>query len=352
MMLRLFVSSRNKILASVLRSQKCTFLTNTYGCPDSWASRFDSPLLKKVNLEEFYNSLDQNFGSKGVISAIDVDIYANSIKSSTYLDELRDLLHKLRLSADTGNTLESTHHATIRNYIDYGNIEDLVNILKDPLNYGVFLDDFTANILLDKLLTSGDFEKAATVATQVMLQEDYSNEITCSLCQYACYKYILMYVPNESEPVPAPKKIEEVKIRIKFLRNPYFDDHFHITDLYKLSGKTLAWLSADKGDNLNVNLEILGWLIYNKYEHLVTSCEQLAKMPNLKIYKETISLLERESNKEQNEENKQKILECLTILKSMNVATDSLEDLIKINIENSINKRQNKDVSTLEQVCF
>ncbi|CAH2268154.1 jg8161 [Pararge aegeria aegeria] len=81
---------------------KCTFLTNEYKCDEAWNVQISSPILSKVNLNDFYNILDQNFLSKGVISAIDVDIFANAVRDPAYLDELKDLLHKLRLSAETG----------------------------------------------------------------------------------------------------------------------------------------------------------------------------------------------------------------------------------------------------------
>ncbi|KAI5641993.1 mitochondrial 28S ribosomal protein s27 domain-containing protein [Phthorimaea operculella] len=215
-MLRSFrrIPVRNSYLSIYI--QKQTFLTNDYKCTDAWNAQTSSPILTKVNLNDFYNILDQNFSSKGVISAIDVDIFANAVKDSVYLEELKDLLHKLRKSAETGNTLESTHHATIRNFIEFGHVEELLDILKDPLNFGVFLDDYAANILLDKLITDGDYEKAACVASLVVLQEEYTNEITCALCQYACYKFITNYSPPAAEPAPEEKKkkVEELKIQI------------------------------------------------------------------------------------------------------------------------------------------
>lgn len=348
-MLRSIITQSKKFIFPVY-TQKHTFLTNSYSCPEVWNSRFTSPILSKVKLDEFYTLLDQNYTSKGVISAVDVDIYANSIRDGHHLQELKDLIYKLRLSADTGNTLESTHHATIRNFLDHGDMQDLVEIVKDPLNYGIFMDDFTANLALDKLLNCNDFDKAVIVASQVMLQEDYSNEITCSLSQYACYKYISMYVPPEPEP-PATNtkiKVEEVKIRIKFLRNPYFDDHFDIKDPYLLAGKTLAWISEVNNGSLNLNLELLGWCVYKKYEKLVERSIQIAKLSDVKIYKEVIDLLQREKSKD--EKAISAIDKCLSNLNSLKIAEDAFEDALKFNIENAINMRQTNDIKQLEEM--
>lgn len=334
----------------VLLTPKQTFLTNSYSCTETWNSRLSSPIIKSINLEDFYNSLDQTHSSKGVISAIDVDIFANSIKDNSYLEELRDLLHKLRLSADTQNTLGSTHYATIRNYLEHGNLDDLVDIVKDHLNYGIFLNDFSANIILDKLINLKEYEKAAIVAGQVMLQEDFSHDVTCSLCQYACYKYVLQYEPPAPAPPPSGK-VEEVKIRVGFLRNPYFDDHFDITDVYQLSGKTLAWISEIKHDNLNVNLELLGWLAYQKYNELLACCDKMKNTDNVKIYKETIEIVKREASRENIELEAANVLEkCLTILSNLSINEQPLEEALKINIENAINKKQSKDISEHQKV--
>ncbi|XP_047989412.1 uncharacterized protein LOC125228779 [Leguminivora glycinivorella] len=328
--------------------QKHTFLTNDYQCNGAWSAQVSASVLSKVNLHDFFNTVDQNYSTKGVISAIDVDVFANSIKEPVYLDELKELLHKLRLSAETGNTLESTHHATIRNYIEFGNIEDLVKILQDPLNFGVFLDAYTANILLNKLITAQNYEQAANVASLVMLQEDFSNEITCTLCQYACYKYISGYIPPEpTPPEEKPKKVEEVKIRIKYLRNPYFDDHFDIKDTLIASGKTLAWISEKSSDNLNNNLQIIGLLVYKKYDKLLALCEKLSKS-SFKAYAEVLEVLKKGS--ETDAEAKPTLEQCISVLSSVGTVETSLEDSLKIAIENAINKNQNKDIASQEQL--
>lgn len=333
---------------------KQTFLTNEYKCIEAWNSQTSSPLLTKVNLHDFYNILDQNYSSKGVISAIDVDVFANAVKDPAYLDELKDLLHKLRLSAETGNTLESTNHATIRNFIEFGNLQDLVQILKDPLNFGLFLDFYTANILLDKLITSENYELGANVASLIMLQEDYSNEITNTLCQYASYKYLSEHKVSPQEQPPQEeknKKIEEIKIRVKFLRNPYFDDHFDITDLQLLSGKTLAWISRSSNDNVNCNLQLIGWLFYKKYDEMLSLCENLVATKTFKVYTELIDFIKRES--EHAEENTKKYLaKTIEILSKTPLADIKLEESIKILVENAINKIQNRDISDQKEVTY
>lgn len=350
--LRKFTMITNTFPSAYIQRQ--TFLTNDYKCTEAWNSQTSTPFLNKVNLNDFYNVLDQNFLSKGVISALDVDIFANALNEPVYLEELKDLLHKLRLSAETGSTLDSTHHATVRNYIEFDHTEELIDMLQDPLNFGVFLDDFTANILLDELIVSEKYELAAKVAATVMLQEDFSNDITCALCQYASYKYIITAprtAPKPAAPAPSgkPKKVEEIKIRVKFLRNPYFDNHFDIKDTLLLSGKTLAWISERSNDNLNKNLQILGWLMYKKHDKLFACCENFAKFPTSKVHTEVIEQMKIESNMET--QAKEVLDKCISVLAKVQPTEIPLEKTLKITIENAINKVQNNDISKQKQVC-
>lgn len=333
-------------------TQRRTFLTNDYKCTEAWSSQTSTSTLTRNNLNDFYNVLDQNYLSKGVISALDVDIFANALNEPVYLEELKDLLHKLRLSAQTGSTLESTNHATVKKFIEFDQIEELVHMLQNPLDFGLFLDDFTANILLDKLIVSEKYELAAIVASTIMLQEDFSNDITCALCQYASYKYITAprARPEPVAPTPSgkPKKIEEIKIRVKFLRNPYFDDHFDIKDTLLLSGKTLAWISERSNDNLNNNLQILGWLIYKKYDTLLSQCENFATSPSSRVHNEVIEQMKVESNMDAGA--KEVLSKCISILGKVQVSEIPLEKSLKITIENAINKVQNNDISKQKQV--
>lgn len=332
---------------------KKNFLSKEYKCTEAWNNMNSSPVFNKINIHDFYNVLDQNYSSKGVLSAIDVDIFANAIKDQGHLEELKDLLHKLRTTAETGNMLESTQQATVRNFMEFGDVKELVEILKDPLNFGVFLDDYTANMLLDKLLTLNNYELAARVASLVMLQEEFNHELTCALCQYACYKYITTYTPTPSEPAPPEeknKKVEEIKIRVKFIRNPFFDDHFDIKDTLLLSGKTLAWISERADNNLNNNLQIIGWLKYKKYDKLAAFSQKLSNEKSFKVYKEVIEVLEKE-NAVIEAEFKPILENCMSTLSKAEQNTEaSLEETLKNAIENAINKTHKNDVSQQKQL--
>lgn len=266
-----------------------TFLSEAYKCTEAWQARLNTPILQQVNVTTFYYELDRKFHQHGQVCAVDIDIFANKLNDNNHLEELADIVHKLRLTAETTNTLDSTGHAVIRHHLDYGdeNITDLIQILDDRLSYGVFLDTYTANLTLDRLLKLKNYRLAAKVASLLMLQEDFENEISRALSLYACYKFLENPVPFEEPVKPevaaaeettgvakpmdakamrkAKKKQEELKIRVKFIRNPYFDDHFDLQNSQHLVGKTFLVLARYIDGMLGNTLKLLGHCFYEKY---------------------------------------------------------------------------------------
>ncbi|CAG9819462.1 unnamed protein product [Phaedon cochleariae] len=266
-----------------------TFLSQAYYCQEVWDRRLNSPILQKVNLDDLYYELESRFLKTRQVSAVEVDIFANAVTDDTFVDELLDILYKLRLTADTGNTLNSTSHAVVRALLRCGKKDDLLNTLDDRLNYGLFLDYYTANLLMDSFYKSSDYASGARVASQLMLQEEYEHPITHSFALLHCYNYLLK---PEGWPIPTPPEEpeEEVKVRVKFLRNPFDDDHFDLRDPKKIVGKTLAMFNKAKNDPLSNSFSILGWALFgklDKVEEFVTSC----KKDNIVLYKEIIDLI-------------------------------------------------------------
>lgn len=240
-----------------------TFLSQAYACNEVWSNRLNNPLIQKVNLDDLYYDLDQRFNKTRTISAVDVDVFATAVRDDVFCDELMDLVHKLRLSADSSNTLPSTPHALIRSLLSANRDEDLLRVLDDRLNYGVFLDNYTANLLLDRFWKNKDFTSGARTAAQIMLQEAFGHPITTNLSLLHLYNYLLNPGKWPEVEVP-PEPEEEVKIRVKYLRNPYFDNHFDLRDPLKIVGKTLAMICKDPKDALDSSFKLVGLALYDE----------------------------------------------------------------------------------------
>lgn len=268
-----------------------TFLSAAYGCTDAWNARLQQPILQRIKPDAFYYELDGKFQQNGKCSAIDIDLFANRLTDAALTDELADLLHKLRQTEETTATLESTGHAVCRLYLEQSDdIHELLAILDDRISYGVFLDSFTANLALEKLIRQRAFTPAARVATFLMLQEDFDNEISAALSLYACVKHLQAPAtfdrPTADDagaddpaavaaaaaaaeaaaktagkgPAAKKKKVEEVRVRVKFLRNEFFDGHFDLREPGQLVGKTVAMIGRRlaNGDNSSAAAKVLG----------------------------------------------------------------------------------------------
>ncbi|KAK0090458.1 hypothetical protein PV325_000122 [Microctonus aethiopoides] len=278
--------------------RKClrTFLSESYSCTEVWNRRYESPLLSKVNPRNLYFELEENLQSTGKISAVDVDIFINTVKDPEFVDEVMSTVHQLRLSAETGKTLESTHHAFIRYLLDIKNENLLLEVLHDRLNYGIFPDHYSYNLLMDRFIKEKNFASAAKVATLLMLQEDSENNLCNALGIYSCYKFLEN--PEDWMPptpiVPDPKE-EVVKVRVNYLRNPFFDDHFDLTEPKHLVGKSLVFFGKLYNDTLGRTCQLRGYILWLKYEQAVKLIKSwIDDGINEIIYKEVVPLIEKE----------------------------------------------------------
>lgn len=265
----------------VSKLQTRNFLSEAHNLTAKWNTRLNSPILQKVNLDNFYYDLEQKFNQNKTISAIDVDIFANKVTDDSHIEELTDLVNKLRKTEEATNILDSTGHALVRVLLQFDEYDQLIEILDNRLEYGVFIDDYTTNFVLDKLLKKEQFKLAARVATIHMLQEDFKNPITRALSLYACLKYLenpeifddLKPLPEPEEGEKKKKKKEEIKVRVKFLRNPFFDDHFDIRDSQHLVGKTLIYIGNEVDGSLGFNVKLLGFSLYQKFPQAIDLIE-------------------------------------------------------------------------------
>lgn len=266
-----------------------TFLSQAYYCNEVWEHRLRSPIISKVNVNELYQDIDLRYHRSGQISPVDVDIFVNAAKKDSSIEDIIDLVHRLRLSGLACSTLDSTSHAVIRLLMQHKKYEDLLKLLNDPLNYGIFLDYYSLNLLMDTFYKNEDFVSGARVASHLMLQEEQDNPLTVAMALLHCFKYL-------NDPKDWPKELQqeepedEIKIRVKYLRNPYFDEHFDLSDPKQIVGKTLWFLTKGKDDILHISLCILGLELFGKTkeaEEILKKCIN----NNKKLYMDVLQLL-------------------------------------------------------------
>ncbi|GIX77615.1 hypothetical protein CEXT_694951 [Caerostris extrusa] len=165
-------------------------VTEAYLCEEEWAKRLENPLLKNIKMEQYFVETDKKFGTKRLVSGVDIDIFANNIQDESKLDELEHLLYRFRRTKRSTEIMDSTNYAVIRAFLKFKQYESLMRILKDRENYGIFPDLFSYNILISTFLKEKLYEEAASTAILMMLQEDFSNKISCVLGVYSCQVFL------------------------------------------------------------------------------------------------------------------------------------------------------------------
>lgn len=260
---------------------KRCFLSEAYQCREAWEKRLESPILKNVNLQNFYQEMDHNFMDNGIISAIDADIFINANTEKGFLEDVEDILLKLRRGSDSSNTPAASHHAVVRLFLDAGKTNQLMKIITDKMKYGIFPDHFCLNLMMNQFLKERKFTSAARVAVLLMLQEDCENLLTTRLALYSCHLYLKnqdqnWYLDGEN-PIPEPEPKEVVKVRVRYLRKPFFDDHFDLKDPNLLVGKTLCMFSSKVGGSaqLAASYNLLGLILYQKWDKVMDLVDSL-----------------------------------------------------------------------------
>ncbi|VDL76259.1 unnamed protein product [Nippostrongylus brasiliensis] len=250
-------------------------LSEAFALEKEWASRHTE--LAKLGLGgdyEWISAVQKKFIGGGLASAIDVDAAVCVAEHKDQVDDVIELLYKLRHSENAADLPASAEYALIRLLLRH-DPTFLFKLADDPINYGVFMNEHAACLAIDYFIRRKDFGGAARLAAWVMQQEMTDNELLNLLALYSCSKWAEL--PAEEQTMPREEVEEEEEIneddvktfKFPFLKNAHFDSHFDLTDPRHLAGKTLLWIARDSRilpEPLQRSLRLLGAVLYNKME--------------------------------------------------------------------------------------
>lgn len=367
-------------------------LIDSYKDEALWDKRFNCPML--ASDESFIRDINKKIIGNETLTNYEIDTFINLTAPSEdnqepYVDAIR-LIRELRTSLYAKHLLPSTTHAMCRLLMSSNNLPTLLQMLENRIKYGLFPDFYVMNLLLDDALEKNDFASASRLAALVMIQEEFGiNYNTDYLSLYSVCKYLETKTDfsdwtnstqsqtdllAESEKTNEPQDVlsmksdkkdegedEEVEaeyIRVPFLRNPYNDYHFDLTEPSAICGKTLKMLanSGHIDPKIKLSIRVLGHSLFNEFDKakqlIDASHDDMQSLSNVKDILVHYAN-EHKTEDESIEAKKKSLIQAAErIPDSDQNISDIIDDIYEKSESSGIlsrNKNQNKDIVEFEK---
>ncbi|XP_036333800.1 uncharacterized protein LOC118744697 [Rhagoletis pomonella] len=226
----------------------------------------------KSVLSEFeITAADVNYArtkSSPAQGVIRIDI-VNGIAHDNRNNEFSETFLKLRSEPQKATVFEATNYAIFRNFIDNENLDELLANVKNRLQSGLFVDDFIGCYLLNHFLQEQNYLAATEIGLEIFKQDTLDNKLLVSLMLKSFFEYLKQNLEQIATPLvketKPTKKKDEVKVRVKFLRNTEDGQ-----DLPTQIGRAICKISQLYSNHVTSNFKLLGSLLANKND-LATS---------------------------------------------------------------------------------
>lgn len=204
------------------------------------------------------------------LNALNLDLFVNNLNQfEDKRSAVLDLLSNIRATKQANSCLESTNFAVVRHLLDNSSIQELVPVLMDRPQFGIFLNNFTGFAVTQTLHNEKEYVLAMPLSLKLVLLDELDSIFIQTFCVKSCLTALKKELSAEpasedKTTTPPPKgKVQEKKIRLPFLRNPADNNINHEMGkaLVKIASQVLVGSAKD-------NANILGSVLSEKYVEL------------------------------------------------------------------------------------